>query len=252
MASIDDLLKIMVQLRDPEQGCPWDRAQSFATIAPYTLEEAYEVDDAIRSGDMADLRDELGDLLFQVVFHAQLAAESGHFDFGDVVEGICDKLVRRHPHVFGDGGSSSAEDLEKAWEEHKQQERTERATRRGQSVADLFDGIPAALPALSRAAKLQKRWERQTDDTPAQPQVRTALEAALACVPAERPSSGRGAEVSAAHERLGALLFEVVRLARASGVDAERALRAFNAVFEAGASSSTGADQAPQPRGPKA
>jgi MazG family protein len=253
MAAINELLKIMERLRDPERGCPWDREQSFETIAPYTLEEAYEVDDAIRAGDMEDLREELGDLLFQVVFHAQMAAEGGHFDFGDVVEGIRDKLVRRHPHVFADAEAGSEGDLGRAWEEHKHQERAERASRRGQDAPDPFAGIPAAFPALSRASKLQKRSEPLSDsDTSAQPQLRAVLESALALVPSERPASGLEATSLPADQRLGALLFEVVDLARTSGIDAERALREFNAAFEARVRGSRAAGRAPEARGPTA
>src|SRR5262249_20228106 len=146
--SIERLLEIMAKLRDPDGGCPWDLEQDFATIAPYTIEEAYEVDDAIRREDWDGLRDELGDLLLQVVFHAQMAREAGHFDFADVVRAICDKLVRRHPHVFGGAKVDTAHAQTAAWEQQKADERAAR----GETSA--MDGVPLALPALLRARKL--------------------------------------------------------------------------------------------------
>lgn len=157
-ATIEDLLQIMAQLRTPETGCPWDLQQDFHSIAPYTLEEAYEVADAIEQGNPAALKEELGDLLFQVVYHAQMAQEAGWFDFDAVVEGICEKMVRRHPHVFGDEDIETAEAQTAAWEVHKQRER-------GQQDSAL-DGVPLALPALTRADKLQKRASRVGFDWP--------------------------------------------------------------------------------------
>ena len=150
------LLDIMALLRDPERGCPWDVEQDFATIAPHTIEEAYEVADAIQRGDMAALPDELGDLLLQVVFHAQMAREAGLFDFEAVAGAICDKLVRRHPHVFGDETVDDAQAQTRAWEEHKAGERRDKAAADGRDHGTL-DGVPVALPALTRALKLQKR-----------------------------------------------------------------------------------------------
>ena len=150
MSSIDRLLQIMSRLRDPQRGCPWDLQQSFATIAPYTIEEAYEVGDAIERGDLHALRDELGDLLFQVVFHSQLAQEQGAFDFGAVVDAICDKMERRHPHVFGDASIETAQAQTVAWEAQK---RRERAAKHASVLAD----VPLSLPALTRANKLGKR-----------------------------------------------------------------------------------------------
>ena len=150
---IDALLAIMARLRDPERGCPWDVEQTFASIAPYTLEEAYEVADAIARDDLGDLKDELGDLLLQVVFHSQMAAEARAFSFADVVEAICAKMIRRHPHVFGDAKVATADAQTTAWEEHK---RLERAAR-GPAAGGLLGDVPLALPALVRALKLQKR-----------------------------------------------------------------------------------------------
>jgi ATP diphosphatase len=198
--SIERLLAIMAKLRDPDGGCPWDLEQSFATIAPYTIEEAYEVEDAIRRKDWDGLRDELGDLLLQVVFHAQMAREAGHFDFGDVVAAICDKLERRHPHVFGDAVIETAEAQTHAWE---QQKADERAARGEQSA---MDGVPLALPALLRARKLISRARR----------------AGLAEREAE-PITER---------ELGELLFAAVEQAERAGIDPEQALRDTSAAFE--------------------
>ena len=163
-APTDRLLEIMARLRDPDGGCPWDVEQDFATIAPYTIEEAYEVADAIERRDFDDLRDELGDLLLQVVFHARMAEEEGRFDFDDVATAIGDKMVRRHPHVFGDARVDDAATQTVAWEEQKA---AERAAKAGDGVAPgLLDGLPVALPALLRAAKLQKRAARAGFDWP--------------------------------------------------------------------------------------
>jgi MazG family protein len=158
---IDDLLTIMRQLRDPQSGCPWDIEQDFSTIAPYTIEEAYEVADAIEREDYADLKDELGDLLLQVVFHAQMAKEAGLFDFDDVCQAINDKMIRRHPHVFGNESHRDSEEQTEAWEEQKARERA--AKNRADSV---LDDVPVALPALKRAQKLQKRAARVGFDWP--------------------------------------------------------------------------------------
>ena len=157
---IERLIAIMAALRTPGTGCPWDLEQDFATIAPYTIEEAYEVADAIARGDLLDLKDELGDLLLQVVFHARMAQEAGAFDFGDVVESITAKLVRRHPHVFGDARDLSPEAVKGLWGEIKQAEKAERRRERGLSgepAAGLLDGVPAGLPALARADKLTRK-----------------------------------------------------------------------------------------------
>lgn len=205
----------MTRLRDPVNGCPWDVAQSFASIAPYTIEEAYEVADAIARGDMNDLRDELGDLLLQVVFHSRIAEDFGHFAFDDVAAAICDKLVRRHPHVFGDGSAGPG------WEELKAQERKESASADGSALA----GVALALPALLRAEKLQKRAARTGFDWPDTGGVTAKIEEEIAEVAAAETQEER-------HEEIGDLLFAVVNLARHLNVDAEVALRDANAKFE--------------------
>jgi MazG family protein len=210
------LLEIMSRLRDPEAGCPWDLEQDFSSIAPYTVEEAYEVDHAIRTGDMAGLREELGDLLLQVVFHAQMAREAGHFDFEAVVDGLCDKLESRHPHVFGTARIDSAEQQRRAWEEMKARER---------NASDAFAGIPHALPALMRASKL---LTRTADSDPVAAASPTAASDAVASA-LERC---RHAAPEAAPAAMGALLFACVRLARARGVDPEQALREAGHAFE--------------------
>jgi MazG family protein len=218
MASIDRLLQIMARLRDPDRGCPWDLEQSFESIAPYTIEESYEVDDAIRRGDMDDLCSELGDLLLQVVYHAQMAQERAAFDFGAVVERICDKMVRRHPHVFGDASIEGAAAQTEHWDALKERERAQRAAREDRA-AGLMDDVPLALPALLRAAKLQRRAERagavwERDDA-----ALGALEAAL---PDARDA-----------ESLGDALFALARLTLRRGVDPEAAARDAAARFEA-------------------
>lgn len=161
MSSINDLLGIMLQLRDPENGCPWDVEQDLASIAPYTIEEAYEVADAIARGDAQDLKQELGDLLFQVVFHTQMAKEQGWFDFEDVVQAISDKMTRRHPHVFGDANVRTATEQAEAWEAQKARERSDKGLDNS-----ILDDVPVSLPALTRAVKLQKRAARVGFDWP--------------------------------------------------------------------------------------
>lgn len=220
--AITRLLTIMRRLRDPHGGCPWDQAQDFRSIAPYTLEEAYEVVDAIEHGSPEELRDELGDLLFQVVFHARLAEERGWFDFGDVAAAIGDKLERRHPHVFGDVEISDAEARTAAWETHK---RGERAARGRHGV---LDGIPLALPALSRAAKLQRRAARIGLDWGNADGVIAKLHEEITELQAAQAA---GSEESVRAE-MGDLLFTCVNLARHLDVDAERALREANGRFE--------------------
>ena len=209
------LLAIMARLRDPARGCDWDLAQSFATIAPYTIEEAYEVSDAIERADFAALRDELGDLLFQVVFHARMAEEVGHFAFADVARAIADKMEERHPHIFGDQLGSMTEDR---WETLKAAERD----RAGANSA--MDGVALALPALMRAQKLQRRAARDGFDWPdaAGPESKIS----------EEIEELRSASGDALEEEAGDLLFAAVNLVRAYGIDAEAALRRGNAKFE--------------------
>ncbi len=219
---IEDLLAIMEQLRDPKDGCPWDRRQTFASIAPYTIEEAYEVADAIARGDFEELRDELGDLLFQVAFYAQMAKEMQEFEFGDVVSAICEKMVRRHPHVFADADYASEAELGSAWEQHKLRER---AARHGEEAGE---GVARALPALLRAQKLQRRaaragLERDGGET-ALDAARTRLQEIEAVLCA---GAAEGAE-----KAVSDLLFATVSLARHLGVDAEGALREANDGFE--------------------
>lgn len=225
-APLDDLLALMRRLRDPQTGCPWDLAQNFATIAPYTLEEAYEVADAIQQNDLAALKDELGDLLFQVVFHAQMADEQGAFDFQDVARAITVKMRRRHPHVFGTAHIADAADQSRAWEEHKAQERAAK----GETRASVLDGIPLALPALTRAAKLHKRMAREGFDWPDAQSVLQKLEEEIAELRAElaKPTPPR----DRIEDELGDILSVCTNLARFLDVDPESALRRGNAKIE--------------------
>jgi nucleoside triphosphate diphosphatase len=219
---LDRLLKIMQRLRAPD-GCPWDRQQDFATIAPYTIEEAYEVADAIERGDMAHLKDELGDLLFQVVFHAQLAGEKQVFDFEAVAGAISDKLVRRHPHVFGDKGALSAAEQSVQWEDIKARER---------NAASALDGVPNALPALMRAYKLSKRAARVGFDFAHSDQTADKVAEELAEVREAAAQNARETASQETIEEIGDLLFAAANLARKLDVDAEAALRAANGKFE--------------------
>ena len=237
MPSIAPLLAIMARLRDPEGGCPWDLEQSFESISPHTIEEAYEVDEAIASGDLEALRDELGDLLFQVVFQARIAEERGAFDFADIVEGIVDKLVRRHPYVFGDAETPSTVERQRAeWEQIKAAERAASGRATG-AKPDLFSGIPRNLPALARSAKIAGRLEQPPEGTPES--LGNTL-AELGQIELELrdlgPSLPPGADAdsdevltsSPRQERLelvGRGLQAWVRLARTLGVDPEQALR---------------------------
>ena len=200
----------MARLRAPEGGCPWDREQTFESISPYTIEEAYEVDDAIRQGDREALREELGELLLQVVYHAQMAEEEGSFSYPDVVASICEKLVRRHPHVFGDAEIVDAEAQTLAWDEHKARERAQKAERSGRPPSAL-DGVPSGLPALLRAAKLQRRAARAGLDDPDEAASLSRLQALL--------------PEAADSNAIGDLLFACVRLAQRVGVDPENAAR---------------------------
>jgi MazG family protein len=226
--AIDDLLAVMRRLRDPEHGCPWDREQTFATIAPYTIEEAYEVADAIARGRIDELEGELGDLLLQVVYHARMAEEAGLFDFERVARGITEKMVRRHPHVFGNAEVAGAAAQRSAWEEVKAAERAARAEA-ADAPASVLDDVPVALPALTRAAKLQQRAARigfdWTDVSPILAKLREEL-AELEEELTEAPDPARLAE------ELGDVLFVAANLARRLDIDPEAALRAGNAKFE--------------------
>jgi nucleoside triphosphate diphosphatase len=225
MAAAPDLLRlldIMARLRDPERGCPWDRAQSFATIAPYTIEEAYEVAEACEQGDMAALKDELGDLLFQVVFHARMAEEAGLFAFNDVARAIADKMLRRHPHVFADAVIADAAAQTVAWEEHKAAERRAKAAADGGAPASALDGVDAALPALTRALKLQARAARVGFDWPTPPPILDKIEEEIGEL---REAMDQGAAPAAIEDEVGDLLFAVVNLARRLAIDPEQALR---------------------------
>jgi MazG family protein len=217
------LLEIMARLRDPERGCPWDKQQTFKTIAPYTVEEAYEVADAIERDDMAALREELGDLLLQVVYHARMAEEAGLFGFEEVAAGIGDKLVARHPHVFGAANIKDAAQQTQDWESRKAGERA------AKSQGGVLDGIPVGLPSLTRAEKLQKRAARVGFDwlelAPVFGKIREEL------VELEHEVSARSAAARLTDE-LGDVLFAVANLARKLGVDPEQALRGTNRKFE--------------------
>jgi len=220
---MQELLDIMARLRDPRDGCPWDLEQYFRTIAPYTLEEAYEVADAIERDDLAGLREELGDLLLQVVFHAQMAREQGAFDFEAVVRGICDKMVRRHPHVFGGARVADSAEQTRLWEEQKAREK--QAAGRAQGA---LDDVPVGLPALTRAVKLGKRAARVGFDWPHVEGVRAKVDEELAELDAAR----RQGDARAIEAELGDVLFALGNLARHLGVDPEAALRGTNARFE--------------------
>jgi nucleoside triphosphate diphosphatase len=228
--SLDRLVAIMARLRDPVSGCEWDRQQNFGTIAPYTIEEAYEVADAIARGDLDDLRDELGDLLLQVVFHARIAEERGAFDFGGVVEAITTKLIRRHPHVFGDARDLAPAEVKRLWDEIKAAEKRERAARRGSSehAASILDGVPAAMPSLTRADKLTRKAAKVGFEWPDLDGVTAKVEEELAEV-REAAASGERREIAA---EIGDLLFTVANLARHLEVDPEAALAAANRKFE--------------------
>jgi nucleoside triphosphate diphosphatase len=233
-ARIESLLEIMRRLRDPQSGCPWDLEQTFATIAPYTIEEAYEVADAIDRNDLAHLKDELGDLLLQVVFHARMAEEGGHFAFPDVVAAICDKMVRRHPHVFADAAKSADAAAQLAdWEEHKKRERIAAA---GEAPVSALDGVARGLPEWQRAVKLQKRAATVGFDWPHVDDVFAKLHEEIDEVRAEFAALREAPDAAIARDRLedelGDLLFVAANLTRHGGVDFGGALRRANAKFE--------------------
>lgn len=217
---VERLLDIMKRLRDPGGGCPWDLAQDFRSIAPYTIEEAYEVADAIERESATGLQEELGDLLFQVVFHAQMASEAGWFDFRDVLDSICEKMVRRHPHVFADETVATVEEQTQAWEQHKTRERGLQQS--------LLDGVPLGLPALTRATKLQRRASRAGFDWPSIHGVSDKIEEELEEFCREIET---GTNRDALMDEAGDLLFATVNLLRHAGIDPEAALRRGNEKF---------------------
>jgi len=231
-ADIRELLRIMARLRDPDDGCPWDLQQTFATIAPYTIEEAYEVADAIDRGDLVGLKDELGDLLLQVVFHARMAEEAGAFAFGDVVAAIRDKMVRRHPHVFAGAAVEDVHAQTRAWEEHK---RAERAAA-GDEDRSALAGIPRGLPEWQRALKLQRKAARVGFDWPGPAPVIAKLHEEIEEVRAEFDALASAPDDPAARaaleEEIGDLLFVCANLARHAGADVGTALRRANLKFE--------------------
>src|SRR3569833_3109128 len=218
---IDRLLEVMARLRDPTGGCPWDVEQTFATIAPYTVEEAYEVADAIERGDLKDLKEELGDLMFQVVFHSRMAEEQGAFDFDQVVDAIADKLIRRHPHVFGDAGFRTSDEQTVAWEEIKAQER------KGKALHGVLDDVPVGLPALTRALLLSLCVGRVGFDWPTTREVFDKLREELAELEVEVEAG----DAAKTREELGDLLFVGANLARKLDVEPEDALRQATAKF---------------------
>ncbi len=221
---LDRLLEIMARLRDPQHGCPWDLQQDFSSIAPYTLEEAYEVVEAIARNAPDELCDELGDLLFQVVFHAQMAREKGWFGFAEVVAAINAKLIRRHPHVFGDETIDDARQQARAWERHKEAERQGR----GELRESALDGVPLALPALVRAQKLQRRAARVGFDWSRRADVLAKLEEELDEL---KQALAEGESLDRVREELGDVLFSAVNLARFVDADAESLLRAASDKF---------------------
>jgi nucleoside triphosphate diphosphatase len=235
-SAITALIALMARLRDPKSGCPWDQKQTFATVAPYTIEEAYEVADAIEKGDPTQLRDELGDLLFQVVFHAQMAQERGWFDFAQVASSIHEKLVRRHPHVFGGQGVGGDAELSRNWEEQKARERAAAGAASGSVNVSALADVPRGLPALVRAAKLGKRAGRVGFDWSDAAQVRDKVLEELGEIDgAIADSAGVGARGGAAPavvEEMGDLLFALSNWSRHLKFDAEEALRAANSKFE--------------------
>ena len=225
---IADLIEVMARLRAPEVGCPWDIEQTFATIAPYTIEEAYEVADAIARGDMASLKDELGDLLFQSVYHARMAEEAGHFKFEDVVAAICAKMIRRHPHVFGDEVIATVGAPNSRWEEHKAAERADKKAASG-NAASVLDDIPATLPAMKHAEKLQKRAARVGFDWPDAAQVLDKIDEEIGEIKEAMAANAGPARIT---DEIGDLLFACVNLARKANIDPGMALRGTSLKFE--------------------
>lgn len=219
---LDQLLTIMARLRDKEHGCPWDIEQTFATIAPYTVEEAYEVADAIERGDMGDLREELGDLLLQVVFHSRIAEEADLFAFDDVAQAISDKMIRRHPHVFDDANYRDVAEQTRAWEETKAAERAAKG-----KAESLLDDVPRGLPALTRAVKLTKRAGRVGFDWPSTTEVLAKLKEEISELEVEIEAG----DLAKCRDELGDVLFVIANLARKLDIEPEDALRSSNAKF---------------------
>lgn len=223
------LLDIMIRLRDPETGCVWDVEQTFASIAPHTIEEAYEVADAIERSDMAALREELGDLLLQVVYHAQMASEGGHFGFAEVAAAIGDKMVERHPHVFADAEVASSAAQTRQWEARKAEERRRKASANGEAAPSALDGVILALPALTRAIKIQNRAARVGFDWDGAGQVLDKIREEIDELAREMAGNAPTARLD---DEVGDLLFACVNLARKLGVDPEGALRRGTTKFE--------------------
>ncbi len=221
---ISQLLSIMARLRDPETGCPWDIKQDFDSIAPYTIEEAFEVAEAIAQRDYPELKEELGDLLLQVVFHSQMAREQGLFDFNEVVQVLCDKMVRRHPHVFADDPAADEQAVKANWEQIKQQERA----LKGREHTSALDGVPAGMPALQRAAKIQKKAAKVGFDWPEMAPVREQVNLELA----ELDEALENCHKDAIEDELGDVIFTLVNLSRHLKIDPEQALRKATAKFE--------------------
>ncbi|GAB5379146.1 MAG: nucleoside triphosphate pyrophosphohydrolase [Aliiglaciecola sp.] len=222
--NVDRLLRVMEQLRDPQSGCPWDKQQTFESIVPHTIEEAYEVADAIENGDMQDVKDELGDLLFQIVFYAQLGVEQNHFDFEAIAGAVADKLIRRHPHVFA---NQAVDDLELSWEAIKRQEREEKG---GLVDGSILANVPKGLPPITRAHKLQTKCAKVGFDWPDVAPVLAKVEEELDEVKAELKTNPL--DQNRIEEEIGDLLFAIVNLSRHAKVDAYSALRKANAKFE--------------------
>jgi nucleoside triphosphate diphosphatase len=228
---IADLIAVMAALRTPESGCPWDLVQTFASIAPYTVEEAHEVSEAIASGDREDLREELGDLLLQVVFHARMAEEEGAFDFGGVVEAVTRKMIRRHPHVFGERREWTPTDVKASWARIKAEEKAERAMRRGESNTtdgSVLAGVPRGLPPGQRAVKLQDKAAKVGFDWPSIDDVLAKADEELA----ELKQAVASGDQDHAAEELGDLLFVLANVARWRGIDPDMAMASANAKFE--------------------
>ncbi|MAI89398.1 nucleoside triphosphate pyrophosphohydrolase [Ponticaulis sp.] len=227
LSGIDQLLAIMAALRTPDTGCPWDLEQTFETIAPYTIEEAYEVADAIERKDMVELRSELGDLMFQVVFYSQMASETGEFVFNDVVAGISEKMIRRHPHVFGNADHRDADAQTVAWEEIKAAERAASSSNQQSKPTGALDGVANALPAVIRAEKLQKRAARVGFDWPNAKNVLEKLDEEVDEVKTAIDSGVR----DDIEDEIGDLMFVLVNLCRKTGIDPEKALKRANGKF---------------------